>query len=383
MSRFAAIFRRSRTGRRSAVALLAAPAVRRLTGVALPEAAITATFRLLGLRSAAAQLRFFWRMLLAPSPGMQRLRRRAVQAIADYQAIVRQAPPLQNLMKLDFTILLGLYCEALGISRREAVDAGLVEVYCHLAALVDAYDDLLDTPQARVRPLSKEDFLGGETGRLRARLTMHLEERAARRPAVADLVDDLAAFEAQALAGHLALDVGAGLDAPLAAVVRARAATSGLLLRFAAHLWSVLLDLPAELAASSEAAAATFGLVAQYADDVLDWTQDDGVAQNLLGAALVAYPNELAALRAAARPLPGRSLPFFLIERLAPRSVHDLAVSRRQAACYPDDPRYAGLCQFGDDVYETLLPALPPIDFRELASIRQEVQALLTAPGRC
>jgi hypothetical protein len=361
--------------------MVAAAAVRRLTGVTLPEAAITAAFRLLGLRSAAGQLRFCWRMLLAPAPGMRRLRWRAVRAVSDYQAIVREAPHLQHLMKLDFTILLGLYSDAIGIRRRDAVAAGLVEVYCHLSALVDAYDDLLDTPQARVSSLSKADFLRGETGRLRARLTAQLEARAARQPKVAGLVDDLAAFEAEALASHLALDVGAGLNAPLESVVRARAATSGLLLRFAAHLWSVLLDLPAGLAASSEAAAATFGLVAQFADDVLDWTQDDGVAQNLFGAALLAHPDELAALRAAARPLPGRSLPYALLARLAPRALQDLAATRRRIARYPDDPRYAGLRQFGDDVYETLLPALPAIDFRELDPIRQEVQTLLMASG--
>jgi geranylgeranyl pyrophosphate synthase len=160
-------------------------------------------------------------------------------------------------------------------------------------------------------------------------------------------------------------------------VVRARAATSGLLLRFAAHLWSVLLDLPADLAASSERAAEVFGLVAQFADDVLDWTQDDGVAQNLLGAALVSWPRELAALRVVAHGMPGRSIPYAVLKRLAPRSLADLDRTRRYVSCYPDDPRYAGLRRFGDDVYETLLPALPAVDFRDLDPIRQAVQSAL------
>jgi hypothetical protein len=359
------------------VAPLAAGVTRRLTGVVLPEEAIDAAFRLLGLRSSLAQLHFCWRMLLAPSPGMQRLRRRAVRAVTDYRAIVREAPRLRGLMKLDFTILLGLYSDALGIGQRQALEVGLVEVYCHLAALVDAYDDLLDTPQARERPLGKGDFLSGETGRLRQRLVEVLQARSAGRPRVAALVDDLAAFETQALAGHQALDLATGLDAPLEAVVRARAATSGLLLRFAAHLWSVLLDLPADLAASSERAAEVFGLVAQFADDVLDWTQDDGVAQNLLGAALVSWPRELAALRVVAHGMPGRSIPYAVLKRLAPRSLADLDRTRRYVSCYPDDPRYAGLRRFGDDVYETLLPALPAVDFRDLDPIRQAVQSAL------
>ena len=361
----------------SPVSRLAVPLVRRFTGVALPEKAIAAAFRLLGLTSAGAQLSFCWRILLEPSPGMRRLRRRAAQAVADYREILRGAPRLRGLMKLDFTILLGLYSEAVGVSRQRAVEAGLVEVYCHLAALVDAYDDLLDTPQARRQPLRQDDFLSGETGRLRQQLVANLRSQALGRPKVASLIDDLAAFEAQALQSHLALDVATGLNAPLDAVVRARAATSGLLLRFAAHLWSVLLDLPADLAASSERAAEVFGLVAQFADDVIDWTQDDGVAQNLLGAALLSQPDELAAVRRAARRLPGRSVPYVTLERLAPQAVACLAATRRRAAMYPDDPRYAGLRQFGDDVYEVLLPALPAINFRELDPIRLEVQAVL------
>ena len=362
---------------RRSVAPLAARVIRRLTGVLLPEEAINAAFRLLGLRSVLMQLRFCWQMLLAPSPGMQRLRRRAVRAVTDYQAILKDAPHLRGLMKLDFTILLGLYRDALGVSQRQALEAGLVEVYCHLAALIDAYDDLLDTPQAREQPLGRGDFLGGETGRLRQRLVEALQARSAGRPRVAALVDDLAAFETQALAGHLALDLATGLDAPLEAVVRTRAATSGLLLRFAAHLWSVLLDLPADLAASSERAAEVFGLVAQFADDVLDWSQDDGIAQNLLGAALVSQPHELAALRAVAHRMPGRSVPYAVLKRLAPRSLAVLNRTRRRVSCYPDDQRYAGLRRFGDDVYETLLPVLPAIDFRDLDPIRQAVQSAL------
>ncbi|MGI8914361.1 MAG: hypothetical protein ACR2JY_11380 [Chloroflexota bacterium] len=362
---------------RRPVPWIGARVTRLLTGVALPEEAVSAAFRLLGLQSSWAQLRFCWRMLLAPSPGMRRLRTRAAQAISDYRAILHAAPHLRSLMKLDFTILLGLYSEALGITWRQALDAGLVEVYCHLAALVDAYDDLLDTPQARLTPLSKDDFLSGDTGRLRQELVAALQVRADGRPAVAALIDDLAAFEAQALAGHLMLDVATGLDAPIEAVVRARAATSGLLLRFAAHLWSVLLALPADLAASSERAGEVFGLVAQFADDVMDWTQDDGVAQNLLGAALRPHPQELAALRTIARNAPGRSIPYGVLARLAPHSLACLNRIRRSVSCYPDHPRYAGLRQFGDDIYETLLPALPAIDFRQLDPIRLAVQAAL------
>jgi hypothetical protein len=208
-----------------------------------------------------------------------------------------------------------------------------------------------------------------------------LQARGRTRPAVAALVDDLAAFEEQALQAHLALDLGAGLEAPLDAVVRARAATSGVLLRFAAHLWSVLLELPADLAASSEAAAEVFGLVAQFADDVLDWSQDDGAAQNLLGAALLAHPHELAAVRQAARRGPGRSVPYALLSRLAPRSLAHLGATRRRLAVYPADPRYHRLRQFGDDIYQALLPALPGIDFRELDPIRLQVQALLARGG--
>lgn len=362
---------------RRPVAAPAAMLVRLLVGVTVPEAAIIAAFRLFRLSSSAAQLRFLWRMLLSPSPAMWRLRRRAARAVSDYQAILRQAPYLRGLLKLDFTILLGLYSEALGISCRQAIDAGLVEVYCHLAALVDAYDDVLDTPQARQRPLEQADFMQGNTGKLRAQLVAYLQAQGRNRPDVAALVEDLAAFELQALGGHMALDLGAGLEAPLDAVVRARAATSGLLLRFAAHLWSVLLDLPADLAASSEEAAEVFGLVAQFADDVLDWSQDDGVAQNLLGAALLAHPPERVAVRQAAHRLPGRSVPYALLMRLAPRSLACLDATRRRVAVYPNDARYHGLRQFGDDVYEALLPALPCIDFRELDPIRAQVQALL------
>ena len=369
------MFRRARE--RHPVAASAALLVRLLVGVTLPEPAIVAAFRLFCLRSSAAQLRFLGRMLLLPSPAMRRLRRRAARAISDYQAILQRAPHLRGLLKLDFTILLGLYSEALGVTRQQAIDAGLVEVYCHLAALVDAYDDVLDTPQARQRPVQQADFLQGNTGKLRARLVDYLQVRGRARPDVAALVDDLAAFEEQALQAHLALDLGAGLDAPLDAVVRARAATSGLLLRFAAHLWSVLLDLPADLAASSEEAAAVFGLVAQFADDVLDWSQDDGAAQNLLGAALLAHPQERTAVRQAAHRLPGHSVPSALLLRLAPQSLACLGATRRRLAVYPADPRFHGLRQFGDDIYEALLPALPCINFRELDPIRAQVQALL------
>lgn len=361
---------------------LSVQAVRRLTGITLPETAVEAAFRLLSASTSAERLRVLWRLVLAPTPGLRRLRGRAVGAVTAYQAILREAPHLTGLMKLDFTLLLGLYSEALGISWRQAVSAGLVEVYCHLAALVDAYDDLLDTREARRQPLQPDDFLRGETGRLRATLVEFLLAQGTGRPRVAALVDDLAAFETRALAGHLALDVGAGLDAPLDAVVRARAATSGLLLHFAAHLWSILLDLPEPLAVSSEQAAETFGLVAQFADDVLDWTQDDGVTQNLLGAALLANSEELAAARRAGNLAPGRSLPYARLQRLAPRSLAALAAARRRVSHYPDDARYAGLRQFGDDVYEALLPALPAVDFRELDGVRQVVQTML-APAGC
>lgn len=370
-----------RSASRRPLALLSVLAVRHLTGITLPEASVEAAFRLLSASTSAEQARLLWRLVLVPTPAMRRLRGRAIGAIAAYQAILREAPHLGGLMKLDFTILLGLYGEAIGVSWRRAVAAGLVEVYCHLAALVDAYDDLLDTPAARRQPLQAEDFRRGETGRLRETLVAFLRAQGLRRPKVAGLVDDLAAFEAQAFAGHLALDLAAGLDASLENVVAARAATSGLLLRFAAHLWSVLLDLPEPLAASSEKAAATFGLVAQFADDVLDWTQDDGVAQNLLGAALLAWPEELAAARRAATSAPGRSLPYALLRRVAPRSLATLAGARQQVSTYPADARFAGLRQFGDDVYEALLPALPAVDFRELERARDIVQAVLTPAG--
>ena len=363
------------------VVALAVAAVRGATGVRLPPAVVVAAFRLFGLRSGLGQVRLLWRMVLSPDPAMRRLRARAVRAVADYRAIVALAPHLRGLMKLDFTILLGLYADAVGITREQAVAAGLVETYCHLSALVDAYDDLLDTAEARRQPLGRADFLSGPTGRLREALVAHLAARARARPAAAGLIDDLAAFEERALAAHTSLDLATGLEAPLAAVVQARAATSGLLLRFAAHLWSVLLDLPPALAASSEQAASTFGLVAQFADDVIDWSTDDGAAQNLLGAALLAHPSELAAARALARCRPGWSLPLVELARVAPRSLACLGTARRQAAAYPADPRYDGLRRFGDDVYAALLPRLPAINFGQFDAIRDDVQRALAALG--
>jgi len=91
----------------------------------------------------------------------------------------------------------------------------------------------------------------------------------------------------------------------------------------------------------------------------------------------LSHPNELAAVRLAAHRTPGRSVPYATLQRLAPRSLACLASARRRGAVYPDDPRYAGLRQFGDDVYETLLPTLPAVDFREFDSIRLEVQKVL------
>lgn len=362
---------------RGPVARLAVATVAQFTGVRLPPAAVGAAFRLFGLRSGAAQLRLLGGTVASPRPALRRLRRRAVQAVADYRAIVRAAPHLRPIMKLDFTILLGLYGEALGVTREQAMEHGLVESYCHLAALVDAYDDVLDTPEARTRPLRRQEFLTGKTGELRERLAAHFAAAARRQPAAARLIDDLAAFEDSALAAHRRYDLGAGLDATLADVVQTRAATSGLLLHFAAHVWSTLLALPAPLAASSEQAAATFGVVAQFADDVVDWTTDDGVAQNLLGAALGTYPAELAACRAAAARRPGWSLPATIVRRLAPCAWRLLARARAQAASYPPDPRYTALRQFGDDVYGGLLPALPAIDFRAFDSVRCDVQEAL------
>ena len=364
------------------VASLAITAVRLSTAVTLPRPAVTAAFRLFGAQSSAAQLGLLWRTVGSPSPGLGRLRRRAVRALQDYRAILQRAPRLRGLMKLDFTILLGLYTEAMGISRDQAVDAGLVESYCHLSALVDAYDDLLDTPEARTHPLAPADFLQGHTGRLRDRLTGHLMAMSDTLPGAAGLEADLAAFERQALIAHRSLDLATGLDAPLEAVVRARAATSGLLLRFAAHTWSVLLDLPPNMAAASEDAAATFGLVAQFADDVIDWSTDDGTAQNLLGAALREHATELLRARAAARRRPGWSLPFRTLRRVAPASLNRLAAVRRQASCYPPAARFAGLRQFGDDVYGSLLPALPAINFGAFDDIRLQVQAALAGIDR-
>gem|GEM_PF-2681520 len=359
------------------VVWLAGSAIRVVAGVELPPRGIAAAFRLFGARSAASQVLLLGRTVCSPSPAMRRLRRRAVRALDDYRAILRQAPHLHQLMKLDFTILLGLYRDAVGVSRDQALEAGLVETYCHLSALVDAYDDLLDTREARAGSLTRDDFMAGRTGQLRCCLVSWFEQLSARRPRASVLVRDLEAFESRALEAHQNLDIGTGLEAPIEAVVRARAATSGLLLRFAAHLWSVLLDLPLPLAKRSEDAAATFGLVAQFADDVVDWTCDDGIAQNLLGAALRAHPDELRSARAAAERRPGWSLSTKTLQRVAPRSLAMLAAVRRRAAVYPPDCRFDGLRQFGDDVYLTLLPALPSLNFDEFDDIRAEVQEVL------
>ncbi len=356
---------------------LSVAAVRKATGVALPRAAVQAAFRLFGAATPIAQLSLLWQTVGTRDPSMQRLRSRAVRSIADYRAIINLRPDLARTMKLDFTILLGLYREAIGISCAQAVSHGLVETYCLLSALVDAYDDLIDAPDARSSPLAEDDFRTGRLSSLRAALVEHLQHLSASQPGAARLPDDLARFEAQAWQAHQSLDLGSGLDAALEDVARARAATSGLLLRFAAHLWSVLLDLPGDLAQSSEDAAATFGLIAQFADDVIDWTADDGRAQNLLGAALREFPDELSRARELAQARAGWSLPVATLAKAAPQTMRRLAKARREASTYPSDAKFDSLRQFGDDVYDGLLPRLPAINYCALDAVRQDVQDVL------
>lgn len=363
--------------RQSPTAHLSALAVRLATGVSLPLPAVDAAFTVFGAASSAAQLHLLWNTVCSRDPGMQRLRRRAVRAVGDYRTIVQWRPDLASVMKLDFTILFGLYSDALDISLRQAVDMGLVETYCRLAGLIEAYDDLIDTAEARRARLTPDDFRGGRLGLLRADLVAHFQRLAERLPRAAELPASLAGFELQAWEAHQQLDLGAGLDASLEEVVMARAATSGLLLRFAAHLWSVLLCLPPDLARSSEDAAATFGLVAQFADDVMDWSTDDGNAQNLLGAALREFPEELVLARTAIRQSPGWSLSVRWLMRNAPKSMGRLALSRQQAATYPPDARYAGLAEFASDVYSSLLPRLPAIHFTVFDRVRDDVQVAL------
>jgi len=320
----------------------------------------------------------------SPRPALRRLQRRAVRAIVDYQAIVVAAPHLRPVLRLDFCLLLGLYQEMTGIGRQQALDSGLVDAYCHLAALMDAYDDVLDTPQARTHVFDESDFRRGHLATLRDRLVEVLVAHAHQSPAAASLVDELTAFEREALRAHRSLDQDAGLDAPLEAVVRAREATSGELLRLAARIWNGLAGLSPEWSRTLEDAAQVFGVVAQFADDVVDWATDLGSAQNLLDAALHQYPVERCAALRAVECRPGWSLPVSRLRRLAPRSLALLARARAcQVARYPRDPRLLPLIRFGDDAYDALLPALPAIDFTEFDAIREQVQAALLGLQPC
>lgn len=356
--------------------------VERVSDVSVPPGAVRAAFRLFGADRPATRLLLMARTVASPSPAMRRLRERAVRAVRDYVTLVTEVPHLRELLRLDFCLLIGLYGEITGIDLASAVRAGLVDVYCHLAALVDAYDDVIDAPGAREQELREDDFRKGQLDELRERLTHALSARAHQSPAAAHLVDDLAAFEQAAWQSHRSMDLGTGLDASLEAVLLARHATSGALLRLAAHLWNALLGLPSGSAREIEDAAATFGVVAQFADDLIDWTADVGLAQNLLDAALRTNPCERQSALVAANHHPGWSLPIGRLRRLAPQSLALLNDAR--TACvrrYPTHPRFRPLVQFGDDVYRHLLPALPALDFSAFAAVREETQALLANTG--
>ncbi len=358
--------------------------VRTTTGITLPPTAVRAAFRLFGATTLADRILLLAHTAASPRPPMRRLRGRAVHAVHDYVRLVADAPHLQPVLRLDFCLLLGLYAEVTDIDREQALRLGLVDTYCHLAALVDGYDDLIDAPEARTRTFTEDDFRTGPLARLREHLVAALRHHAHQSVAAAGLEDHLEAFERAALRAHQRLDQGTGLDAPLAQVLSAREATSGSLLRLAAHIWNALLDLPEDLSETIERAAATFGVVAQFADDVIDWTTDVGSAQNLLDAALLAYPTERHELLKLREERPGWSVPATVVQHRAPQAYRLLNTTR--AACmgqYPRDRRFLPLLQFGDDVYFHLLPALPAMHFGVFDAIRDEVQGALRAYEAC
>lgn len=356
--------------------------LRRQIGVAVPSGVMHAVFRLFGACSAADRATLIWQMAGSPSPAMRRLRSRAVRAVRDYQSLLVASPALRPVLRLDFCFLLGLYADVTGIDLSEALEAGLVHSYCHLAALMDAYDDVLDRPDARAQSFTEDDFKRRDLVAIRDRLACVFRQHAQRSPAAHSLMDELRSFELSALRDHQRLDQGTGLDAPLDAVLRAREATSGRLLRFAARMWNSLLALPNDVALQVEKAAAVFGVVAQFADDMIDWTTDLDTAQNLLDAALRQHPAERAAAIRAIDGRSGWSLPITRLRRLAPRSLESLDRARvAYSARYPTDRRFLPLITFGDDVYSAFLPALPAIDFNAFDDIRDQVQCALSTLG--